>query len=94
MELSSQTHAGSTTSPSQPHPPLGQLSTLAARSFATYEEAVDAVLTAITDLVGARTSYVTRISTEKQELEVRIARNLPGGSQIMAGDRVALEDTY
>ena len=48
---------------------LRDLSSLAARSFASLDEALEATLRAITDHLGVRTSYVTRIGRAAQPLE-------------------------
>jgi hypothetical protein len=73
---------------------LESLSDLAAQSFATTSDATDAILRAITDQLGMRTSWVSRIDRRIDESLVLAAHNEPGGCGVAAGARLPLPDTF
>lgn len=73
---------------------LGGLSELAGRSFASIQEAAEAILQLTIDQTGLRSSFLTRISHKRGKHEVLVARNLAGGSNIQAGVVVELSQTF
>jgi hypothetical protein len=75
-------------------PYLGSLSALAARSFASTSELVDAILSLISDQLGLRTSFLTNITVTENRNRVVAAYNRPGGCGIVADSDLPLEDTF
>ena len=73
---------------------LGGLSELAARSFASTEEAMAAILRLIIEQFGMRTSFLTRITRELGRSEVLAAHNRPGGCDIAPGSLLELPLTF
>lgn len=83
----------------QPHaqpslPYLGSLSQLAARSFASTDALVEAILSLIAAQLGLRTSFLTHITSADNRNYVSAAYNHPGGSNIAADTELPLEDTF
>ena len=73
---------------------LGGISRLSGRSFASTEEATQAVLRLITEQIGMRSAFLTRIAPERNRNEISAAHNEPGGCHIPAGAVLPLSDTY
>jgi hypothetical protein len=73
---------------------LSSLSELAGRSFASKQEAVEAILRLIVDHLGLRSSFLTRTDREACQLEVVMAHNRVGGSEVHPGTVVELAQTY
>ncbi len=73
---------------------LGALSEFAARSYATSEDAIDAVLTLLSEQFGMRTSFLARISQDDSQFTLLATHNEPGGCQLVAGESVDLPQTY
>ena len=73
---------------------LGQLSALAARTFSSTDELMEAILTLIVDQLGMRTSFLTHIVREQAENRILAAYNEPGGCDVQAGIELPLEDTF
>ncbi len=80
--------------PQNATPDLRPLAALAARSFASTAEATQAVLAAITAQLGLRTSFLTRTTPADGRNRVLAAHNEPGGSGIVAGADLSLDDTF
>jgi signal transduction histidine kinase len=70
------------------------LSALSAHSYASAEEAAAAILQLITDLLGMRTSYFTRLLPTEGQLEILAAYSTPGGCAITAGDIYSVPETF
>jgi hypothetical protein len=73
---------------------LSNLSELAGHSFASTQEAVEAILRLIVDRLGLRSSFLTRIDQEECQHEVIMAQNLAGGSDIQVGVVMKLSQTF
>ncbi len=73
---------------------LGSLSALAARSYGSTTELVDAILSFITDQLGLRTSFLTHITAADNRNHIIAAYNRLGGSEIPANIELPLEDTF
>ena len=73
---------------------LDGLSELAARRFTSTEEAVGVVLSAISEQVGTRSSFLTRITRDAERSEILAAFNAPGGCDVPAGVVLALPQTF
>lgn len=73
---------------------LSSLSALAGQSFASTQEAVEAILKLVVDELGLRSSFLTRIDQEECQNEVVMAANLAGGSDIRAGVALELPQTF
>ena len=73
---------------------LGGLSELAARSFASTEEAMASILLLIVEQFGMRTSFLTRITRELGRSEVLAALNRPGGCDVAPGSLLELPLTF
>ncbi len=73
---------------------LGGLSELAARSFASTEEAMASILLLIVEQFGMRTSFLTRITRELGQSEVLAAHNRPGGCDVAPGAVLELPLTF
>ncbi len=80
--------------PQTPLPYLGSLSQLAARSFSSTEELVDAILSLIAVQLGLRTSFLTHITVTDNRNHVIAAYNQPGGCDVLADTELPLEDTF
>lgn len=75
-------------------PYLSPLSALAARSYESTNELVDAVLSLVSDQLGLRTSFLTNITVTENRNRVVAAYNRPGGCGIMADSDLPLADTF
>ena len=73
---------------------LAGLGTLAARRFTSTAEAVDAILRAIAEQTGVRSSFLTRITRDTGQSEVLAAFNAPGGCDVRSGDVLELPQTF
>lgn len=73
---------------------LSGLSELAGRSFASAQEAVEAILRLVVDQLGLRSSFLTHISHEEGRNEVLAAHNLTGGSNVQEGALLELPQTF
>ncbi len=73
---------------------LGCLSALAGSSFASSREATDAVLRLLSDQLGMRSGFLTRITPQQNGNEVLAAYNAPGGCDVPAGALLPLSETY
>ena len=73
---------------------LSGLSELAGRSFASNREAVEAILQLITEQLGLRSSFLTRITREAGRKEVLTAYNSAGGSDVQEGVLLELPQTF
>jgi hypothetical protein len=73
---------------------LDSLSELAARHFASTAEAIEAVLRAICEHMGTRSSFLTRITRNIGQSEVLAAFNAPDGCGIVAGSVLQLPQTF
>lgn len=73
---------------------LGGLSALAAQSFASTHAAFEATLQLISQQLGLRTSYLTKIMVEQQLSHVLAAYNAPGGCDVATGALLALPETF
>jgi PAS domain S-box-containing protein len=73
---------------------LDRLSQLAGQRFATSADATEAVLSAITDVVGMRTSWISKVDEEAGRLDIVAAHNKPGGSDIRAGSSAPIETMF
>ena len=73
---------------------LHGLSALAAQRFASTEEAVDAVLAVISEQIGARSSFLTRVRRDARQSEVVAAFNAAGGCDVRPGSVFALPETF
>ena len=73
---------------------LDPLSSLAARSFNSTAELIQAVLSLIVGQVPLRTSFLTEITPADNRNRVIAAYNRPGGIGISAGADLVLEDTF
>ena len=73
---------------------LGGLSELAGRSFGSAEEAREAVLRLLSEQLGMRSAFLTRITPEENRNEVVASHNAPGGCGISAGALLPLSGTF
>lgn len=73
---------------------LGGLSELAGRSFASTEEATDAVLQLLSEQLGMRTSFLARVTPTEDRFEVLGAHNVPGGCGIEPREALPLPGAY
>jgi hypothetical protein len=73
---------------------LSGLSELAGHSFASTQEAVEAILQLIVDKLGLRSSFLTHISREECQEEILVAYNLVDGSDIQSGVKLELPQTF
>ena len=73
---------------------LSGLSELAGRSFASTQEAVEAILRLIVNQLGLRSSFLTHISREECQKEILVAHNLVDGSDIQSGVSLELPQTF
>ncbi len=73
---------------------LSGLSELAGRSFASTREILETILRLVTDQLGLRSGFLTRISREECQKEVLVAYNLTGGSDMREGGLLELSQTF
>ncbi len=73
---------------------LSGLSGLAGRSFASTQVAVEAILQLVTEQLGLRSSFLTRITREAGRNEVLAAHNSAGGSDVQEGALLELLQTF
>ncbi len=73
---------------------LARLSELAGHSFASKQETIEAILRLIVDQLGLRSSFLARTDREACQLEVVMAYNEVGGSEVQPGTVVELAQTY
>ena len=73
---------------------LGILSELAGRSFGSMEEATDSILRLLSEQLGMRSSFLTRITPEGDRNEIIASHNEPGGCGISAGAVLPLSGTF
>jgi len=73
---------------------LRPLAALAARSFPSTAEATQAVLATISAQLGLRTTFLTRITAQDGRNRILAAHNEPGGSGILAGADLPLDETF
>ncbi len=91
---------GNANSSMEPHPhtdtstALASLSQLAGRSFASKQEVIEAILRLIVDQLGLGSSFLARTDRETCQLEVVMAHNRAGGSEVRPGAAVELAQTY
>ena len=78
--------------PSLPY--LDSLSQLSARSFASTDALVEAILSLIANQLGLRTSFLTHITSTDNRNHVIAAYNHPGGCDIAPDTELPLEDTF
>lgn len=72
---------------------LSGAATLSARTFDTLEEALDAVLRLLQELLGMRAVFLTRVDHQRGLLTVVAARNAPGSFVVPVGLELPLEFT-
>lgn len=75
-------------------PYLDSLSALSAKSFPSTDALIEAILTLITEQLGLRTSFLTRITPGENRNHVVAAYNQPDGCEMVANIDLALEDTF
>ncbi len=73
---------------------LGGLSELAGRSFGSAEEAAQALLRLLSEQLGMRSAFLTRISAEGNRNEIVASHNEPDGCGIPAGAVLPLSGTF
>ena len=73
---------------------LDGLGALAARQFASTADAIDAVLRAISEQTGVRSSFLTRITRGTGRSEVLAAFNAPDGCDVRPGVVLSLPQTF
>lgn len=73
---------------------LDRLSRFAGQRFDTSSDATEAVLQAITETLGMRTSWVSQVDADACELGITAAHNEPGGSDVQIGGAAPLENTF
>ena len=73
---------------------LGGLSELAGRSFDSVEEATLALLQLLSEQLGMRSAFLTRITPEENRNEVVASHNAPDGCGILAGAVLPLSGTF
>jgi hypothetical protein len=73
---------------------LGGLSKLAGRSFDSVEEAAQALLQLISEQLGMRSAFLTRITPETNRNEVLASHNAPDGCGIPPGAVLPLSGTF
>ena len=73
---------------------LGGLSELAGRSFGSAEEAGEAILRLISEQLGMRSAFLTRITLKENRNEVVASHNAPGGCGIPVGAVLPLSGTF
>ena len=73
---------------------LGGLSELAGRSFDSLEEAKEALLQMLSEQLGMRSAFLTRITPEENRNEVVSSHNAPDGCGISTGAVLPLSGTF
>ena len=73
---------------------LGGLSELAGRSFDSAEEAMQALLRLLSEQLGMRSAFLTRITPEENRNEVVASHNAPHGCGIPVGAVLPLSGTF
>ncbi len=73
---------------------LGGLSELAGRSFDSAQEAREALLRLISEQIGMRSAFLTRITPGENRNEVVASHNAPGGCGIPVGAVLPLSGTF
>ncbi len=73
---------------------LGDLSELAGRSFDSVEEAREAFLQLLSEQLGMRSAFLTRIMPEENRNEVVASHNAPDGCSIPVGTVLPLSGTF
>lgn len=73
---------------------LARIASLAARGFASTEEATQALLEVVATQMGMRSSLLMEITPSTGSNFVRAAFNLPGGCDIAPESDLPLEDTF
>ena len=73
---------------------LGGLSELAGRSFDSVEEAREALLQLLSEQLGMRSAFLTRITPEENRNEVVASHNAPNGCGIPVGAVLPLSGTF
>ena len=73
---------------------LGGLSELAGRSFDSAQEAREALLRLISEQLGMRSAFLTRITSGENRNEVVASHNAPGGCGIPIGAVLPLSGTF
>ena len=73
---------------------LGDLSELAGRSFDSVEEAREALLQLLSEQLGMRSAFLTRITPEENRNEVMVAYNASDGCGIPGGAVLPLSGTF
>lgn len=73
---------------------LGGLSELAGRSFDSVEEEREALLQLLSEQLGMRSAFLTRITPEENLNEVVASHNAPDGCGIPVGAVLPLSGTF
>ena len=73
---------------------LGGLSEFAGRSFDSVEEARKTLLQLLSEQLGLRSAFLTRITPEENRNEVVAAYNAPDGCGISTGAVLPLSGTF
>ena len=73
---------------------LGGLSELVGRSFDSVEEATEALLQLLSEQLGMRSAFLTRITPEENCNEVVASYNAPDGCGIPVGAVLPLSGTF
>ena len=73
---------------------LGGLSELAGRSFDSVEAVVEALLELLSEQLGMRSAFLTRITPEENRNEVVSSHNAPDGCGIPVGAVLPLSGTF
>jgi len=73
---------------------LGELSVLAAKSFASTSEAIDAILILVSHQLGMRSSFLAHVDRDHERVEVVDAHNAPVGRAIERGEAPPLPAHY
>ena len=73
---------------------LGSLSELAGRSFGSEEEAREALLRLLSEQIGMRSAFLTRIAPKENRNEVVASHNAPDGCGIPVGAVLPLSGTF
>lgn len=80
--------------PSEGDSALDTLAALAARSFGSTAEATQTLLETIARQLGLRTAFLTEITPETGRNRILAAYDAPGGSGVLAGADLPLDDTF
>ena len=81
--------------PSNEETYLNSLSKFAGHSFTSMQDMQASILQLVVDLLGMRSSFLTRINDpERGRHEVIMAHNLAGGCGVQAGVRMELSQTF